>query len=60
LYRSGLTLRQIADRYGVCETVIYNRFTEAGVPLRRKTDRKQVDPALLARLAQQVGLDMVR
>jgi uncharacterized protein (DUF433 family) len=57
LYRSGQTLRQVAGRYGVCETVIYNRLTEAGVSLRRKTDRKQVGPALLARLAQQVGLD---
>lgn len=58
LYRSGLTMRQIADRYGVCETVIHNRLTEADVPLRSKTDYKQVDPALLARLAQQLtGLD---
>jgi uncharacterized protein (DUF433 family) len=57
LYASGQTLRQVAQRYGVCETVIYDRFTEAGVPLRRKTDRKQVDLELLARLAQQIGLD---
>jgi uncharacterized protein (DUF433 family) len=57
LYVTGQTLRQIGARYGVCETVIYDRFTEAGVPLRRKTDRKQVAPELLARLAQQIGLD---
>jgi uncharacterized protein (DUF433 family) len=58
LYRSGLTVRQIAYRYGVSETVVYNRLTEAGMPLRSKTGYKQVDPALLARLAEQVGLDL--
>jgi uncharacterized protein (DUF433 family) len=56
-YAAGQTMRQLAQRYGVCETVIYSRLTEAGIPLRRRTDRKQVDAALLARLAQQAGLD---
>lgn len=56
-YAAGQTMRQLAQRYGVCETVIYSRLTEAGIPLRRRTDRKPVDAALLARLAQQAGLD---
>jgi uncharacterized protein (DUF433 family) len=61
LYAAGQTLRQLADRYGVGERIIAARLTEAGVPLRRNTDRKQVDPALLTRLAQQlVGLDAAR
>jgi uncharacterized protein (DUF433 family) len=57
LYAGGQTMAQLAARYGVCETVIYDRLTEAGVPLRRKTDRKQVDPDLLAHLARLAGLD---
>jgi transposase len=57
LYTAGQTLRQLARRYQVSEQVISSRLTEAGTPLRRTTDPKQVDPALLARLAQQVGLD---
>jgi uncharacterized protein (DUF433 family) len=61
LYVAGQTLGQLADRYGVGERIIAERLTEAGVPLRRNTDRKEVDPALLARLAQQlVGLDAAR
>jgi hypothetical protein len=60
LYTAGQTMRQLADRYGVCETVIYNRLTEAGTRLRRKTDRKQVDAALLARLAEQAGFGVAR
>jgi uncharacterized protein (DUF433 family) len=57
LYAAGRTMRQIAARYGVCETVIYDRLTKADIPLRRKTDRKQVAPELLAHLARQIGLD---
>jgi len=60
LYAAGQTMRQIAARYGVCETVIYDRLTKADIPLRRKTDRKQVDPRLLAHLARQIGLDAAR
>jgi uncharacterized protein (DUF433 family) len=60
LYAGGQTMAQLAARYGVCETVIYGRLTEAGVPLRRKTDRKQVDPDLLAHLARLAGLDGAR
>jgi uncharacterized protein (DUF433 family) len=60
LYAAGQTMTHLAARYGVCETVIYDRLTEAGVPLRRKTDRKQVDPGLLAHLAQLAGLDAAR
>jgi transcriptional regulator with XRE-family HTH domain len=61
LYAAGQTLRQLAGRYGVSERIIADRLTEAGTPLRRNTDRKQVDPAMLTRLAQQlVGLDASR
>jgi hypothetical protein len=60
LYAAGDTMRQLAERYQVCETVIYNRLCEAGVPIRRKTEFKQVDTDLLARLARQVGLDAIR
>jgi uncharacterized protein (DUF433 family) len=61
LYAAGQTLRQLADRYGVGERIIADRLTEVGTPLRRNTDREKVDPALLARLAQQlVGLDAAR
>jgi uncharacterized protein (DUF433 family) len=59
LYTSGQTLRQLARRYQVSERVIHDRLAEAGIPLRRKTDPKQVDPELLARLARQVGLGAV-
>ena len=51
---------EIALLYGTCATVIYNRLTEAGVTLRRRTDVKQVDPGLLASLARQIGLDGIR
>ena len=57
LYASGQTLRQLAGRYQVSEQVISSRLAEAGTPLRRTTDPRQVDPALLARLARQVGLE---
>jgi len=57
LYASGQTLRQLAGRYQVSEQVISSRLAAAGTPLRRTTDPKQVDPALLARLARQVGLE---
>ena len=60
LYAAGDTMRQLAERYQVCETVIYNRLCEAGVPIRRKTEFKQVDTDLLARLARQAGLDAIR
>jgi lambda repressor-like predicted transcriptional regulator len=60
LYAAGQTMRRIAARYGVCETVIYDRLTKADIPLRRKTDRKEVDPGLLAHLAGQIGLDAAR
>jgi uncharacterized protein (DUF433 family) len=58
LYAAGHTMAQLAARYGVCETVIYNRLTEAGAPIRHKTGNfKQVDAALLAALARQIGLE---
>jgi DNA-binding CsgD family transcriptional regulator len=57
LYTAGQTLRQLARRYRVSEQVVSSRLAEAGTPLRRATDPKQVDPALLARLARQVGLE---
>jgi lambda repressor-like predicted transcriptional regulator len=58
LYAAGQTMARLAARYGVCETVIYNRLTEASAPIRHKTGNfKQVDPALLAALARQVGLE---
>jgi hypothetical protein len=46
LYASGQTMAQLADMYGVCQTVIYNRLTEAGAPIRHKTDCKQVDASV--------------
>jgi hypothetical protein len=57
LYAAGRTMAQVAAAYGTCATVIYNRLTEAGVPIRRRTDVKPVDPGLLDSLARQVGLD---
>lgn len=60
LYAAGHTMRQLAERYQVCATVIYNRLCEADAPIRRKTEFKQVDEDLLARLARQAGLDMLR
>jgi|SRR5450755_96292 len=60
LYAAGQTMAQIAREYGICATVIYNRLTEAGVTLRRRTDVKQVDPALMASLARLIGLDGIR
>jgi lambda repressor-like predicted transcriptional regulator len=57
LYTAGQTLRQLAGRYQVSERVISSRLAEAGTPLRRTTDPRHVDPALLARLARQVGLE---
>jgi DNA-binding CsgD family transcriptional regulator/lambda repressor-like predicted transcriptional regulator len=59
LYAEGQTVRQLARRYQVSEQVIRDRLAEAGTPLRRTTDPKPVDPALLARLARQVGLEAV-
>jgi hypothetical protein len=57
LYAGGQTMAQLAARYGVCETVIYHRLVEAGAPIRRKTGFKQVDAALLAAFAAQIGLE---
>jgi len=58
LYAAGQTITQIAARYGVCATVIYNRLTEAGAPIRHKSGNyKQVDAGLLAGLARQIGLE---
>lgn len=54
LYAAGQTMAQLAARYGVCQTVIYNRLTEAGAPIRHY---KQVDAGLLAALARQIGLE---
>jgi hypothetical protein len=56
LYLSGRTLKQLAGRYGVSETIVSNRLNAVGTPMRRKTDRKRVDPELLAALARDVGL----
>jgi hypothetical protein len=56
LYLSGHPLKQLATRYGVSETIVSNRLSEAGTAMRRKTDRKNVDPELLAALAREVGL----
>lgn len=60
LYSAGQTMGEIAGVYGTCATVIYNRLTEAGVAIRRRTDVKQVDPDLMASLARQIGLDGIR
>jgi lambda repressor-like predicted transcriptional regulator len=57
LYTAGQTLRQLARRYQVSEQLISKRLAEAGTPRRRRTDPKPADPALLARLARQVGLE---
>jgi hypothetical protein len=57
LYAAGQTMAELAARYGVCETVIYNRLAEAGAPIRRRTDFKQVDAGLLASFAAQIGLE---
>jgi hypothetical protein len=56
LYAAGRTMAQLAGQYGVCETVIYNRLTEAGAPIRRKTGFKQVDTGMLAALAARIGI----
>jgi hypothetical protein len=56
LYLSGHTLKQLAARYGVSETIVSNRLSAAGTPMRRKTDRKNVDAELLAALAREAGL----
>jgi lambda repressor-like predicted transcriptional regulator len=58
LYAAGQTMAQLAARYGVCQTVIYNRLTEAGAPIRHTAGNfKQVDAALLETLARQIGLE---
>jgi len=60
LYAAGQSMSQIAAVYGTCATVIYNRLAEAGVRIRHRTDVQQVDPALMAALARQVGLEVIR
>lgn len=41
LYGSGLTLAQVAERYGVSVHAVYNKLRAAGVRMRDSHDRKR-------------------
>ena len=47
-YLSGLSLMDLAAKYGVSDMTIYNRLSEAGIPLRAKNRRygKKISPRL--------------